>query len=139
MWCRCGILSFALEIIIKFKICFDLQLIRYKREDFDQLQKCKIKPLTTGKARWLLLRSDLPVEFVIEGQCLERPLNEGQCLDKTSQWGSVLGQTWKFSVNQYVLTDMHFQWNFLLKIRKFKISWILFLDWRVNGIHPGEQ
>lgn len=53
MWCRCGILSFALEIIIinKFKICFDLQLIRYKREDFDQLQKCKIKPLTTGKAR----------------------------------------------------------------------------------------
>lgn len=59
MWCRCGILSFALEIIIKFKICFDLQLIRYKREDFDQLQKCKIKPLTTDKARWLLLRSDL--------------------------------------------------------------------------------
>lgn len=51
MWCRCGILSFALEIIIKFKICFDLQLIRYKKEDFDQLQKCKIKPLTTGKAR----------------------------------------------------------------------------------------
>lgn len=98
MWCRCGILSFALEIIIinKFKICFDLQLIRYKREDFDQLQKCKIKPLTTGKARWLLLRSDLPVEFVIEGQCLERPLNEGQCLDRPLNEGQCLDRPENF-------------------------------------------